>query len=61
MIRNVFINGETEKAYLLTFCSSRKTQWFPKTAVKFLDITVNNMTGRETYKADIVDKFIKKP
>jgi hypothetical protein len=59
MIRNVFIIGETEKAYLLKFCSSKKTQWFPKTAVVFLDITVNNMTGRKTYKADIVDKFIK--
>lgn len=59
MTRNVVICSETEKAYLLKFCSSKKTQWFPKSGVAFLDTTVNDMTGRTTYKVEIEDKFIK--
>ena len=53
MIRNVVICVETEKAFLLKFCSSKKTEWFPKNRITILEKMTNSMTYRETYKVEI--------
>jgi hypothetical protein len=49
----VFCKGETEKARLVKFESSKKTAWLPKSSFKIIDSKINSMTCREVYKIQI--------
>lgn len=59
IVRNCIIAHETKLAYLIKLKSNKKTAWFSKKSIRFIDKKVNSMTGHIVYEVEFNEKMFE--